>query len=494
MGDKSTFAESGGDRPEGMVDDTPVSSTVSTGSGRTGAVSIGETEREPERSSAPDNAAPELASAPSSPSALFEPTSEEEEFVVDSGWAVVPEALADPSGAPPAHPLELDALRPSERSRRSSPLPRLELAEPEPPRLLYDKSREPSDDSPILYCERAYVVDGLQSDEELAEHLLAELADIRARWSGRDSSQFVQLAAFDHTFETEPLFPPLATLSWKDWQGRTEVWVRGVRRSSPPLDAELADSADEGDARDRADADESEPAAASETTELGSAQQDETTPAIAPALAQRSRPASKGDSGTSWQSPARSGEYRIPISPEEPSEPPPSSQRMPAGEELISALFERMNELSYLPDLPAGATYVLETLEEFIPCSGIGIHVLDAAACEFVLLEALGPHAAEQLGVRQRETESALGQAVQEQRAVRVDPARNGMWDAFGLEIAHALCAPVQQRGHIFGALEIGRSASLGEFSDNQLKALEFIGEQFAEFLAERPFDPKRLP
>jgi hypothetical protein len=464
-----------------MVDDTPVSSTVSTGSSRTGAVSIGEAgkaESEPERSSPLDPGAADLgaASRPSSPSALFEPASEEEEFAVDSGWAVVREPVPEST---------------------SAPLPRLELAEPEPPRLLYDKSHEPSDDSPILYCERAYIVDGLQSDEELAEHLLAELAAIRESWDGRDSSQFVQLAAFDHAFETEPLFPPLATLSWKDWQGRTEVWVRGVRRSAPPLGAELEPAemhTAEADALDQASADSSPGITASETTELGSAHKDESTPLVAPVVPQRSRPPRKGDSGTSWQSPARSGEYRIPDTAEEPAEPPPSSQRMPAGEELISALFERMNELSYLPDLQAGAAYVLETLEEFIACSGIAIHVLDAAACEFVLVRALGPHAAEQLGMRQPDTESPLGLAVQEQRAVHLDPTSNRMWSALGLEIAHALCAPVQQRGHVFGALEIGRSASLGEFSDNQLKALEFIGEQFAEFLAERPFDPKSLP
>ncbi|MEO8178070.1 MAG: GAF domain-containing protein [Deltaproteobacteria bacterium] len=464
-----------------------MSSTVSTGAGRTGAVSIGEKEGEPERSSPPDTDTGAIA-RPSSPSALFVPTSEEEELAVDSGWGVLrePSEAQSTSGAlPPA---------------RSSILPRLELAEPEPPRLLYDKSHEPSDDSPILYCERGYVVDGLQSDEELAGHLFAELAAIREGWDSRDNSQFVQLAAFDHTFETEPLFPPLATLSWKDWQGRTEVWVRGVRHSIPPLDAELEDAeemaAAVADALDAAEADARANRALSETTELGSShkgssQKDESTPVVAPAL---SRPPRTGDSGTSWQSPARSGEYRIPTTAVEPTEPPPSSQRMPAGEELISALFERMNELAYLPDLQAGSAYVLETLEEFIACSGIGIHLLDGAACEFVLVRALGPHAAAQLGVRQSDTESPLGQAVQQQHAVRVDPAQNGMWSALGLEISHALCAPVQQRGHIFGALEIGRSASLGEFSDNQLKALEFIGEQFAEFLSERPFDPKSLP
>jgi len=144
-----------------------------------------------------------------------------------------------------------------------------------------------------------------------------------------------------------------------------------------------------------------------------------------------------------------------------------------------------------LPDLRAGAAYVLETLEEFIPCSGIAIHLLDGAACEFVLVLALGPRAAEQLGQRQPDLESLLGAAVREQRALRVEGSRSPVWDSLGLDIAHGLCAPVQQRGHVFGAIELGRSASEGEFSDSQLMALEFIGEQFAEFLSERPFQPQ---
>jgi hypothetical protein len=447
-----------------MMDDTPVSTTVSSGTGREEAASTLESSAgERESGSTPDTGA---------------------------------------AGLQPAQP-----ERPAGRAGRA--LPRLQLAEPEPPRLLYEKGQLPSDDSPILYCERAYVVDGLQSDDELAEHLLAVLASIRESWRERDSPQFVQLAAFDHGFETEPQFPPLATLSWKDWQGRTEIWVRGVRRASPPsliagLDASDTEAAAGGTAppaESKSGALETETPEAhgrealshppSETVELGTLRSDERTPLVSPVPPEHSRPPRSGDSGTSWQSPARSGEYRIASSEEEPSTPPPSSQRVLAGEELMGALFERMNELAYLPDLRAGAAYVLETLEEFIPCSGIAIHLLDGAACEFVLVLALGPRAAEQLGQRQPDLESLLGAAVREQRALRVEGSRSPVWDSLGLDIAHGLCAPVQQRGHVFGAIELGRSASEGEFSDSQLMALEFIGEQFAEFLSERPFQPQ---
>jgi hypothetical protein len=113
-------------------------------------------------------------------------------------------------------------------------LPRLMLAPLEPIELLFERLHEPSDESPILYRERAYLVDALQSDDDLEEHLEAELSRIRRDWRHRDASQFVQLALYDHRFEGEPSFPPVATLSWKDWQGRSEIWVRGVRRSTLP--------------------------------------------------------------------------------------------------------------------------------------------------------------------------------------------------------------------------------------------------------------------
>jgi hypothetical protein len=425
---------------------------------------------------------------------MFEPTSEEEDLAVDSGWADESPPASSVTEATPRSP-EVERLAQSEAAR-GQPLPRPQLAEPEPPRLLYEKAQEPSDESPILYCERVFVVDSLLSDEELADHLLSVLATIRAGWSQRDSSQFVQLACFDHAFESEPRFPPLATLSWKDWQGRTELWVRGVRRSGAPPTVDLgAPEGSESAAAPAGNSEEEHPT--SEVGELGAHAPGAHTHnhARAPLAAPAHPPPRPGDSGTSWQSPARSGEYPIPNTSAElePSQPPPSSQRVPAGEELIGALFERMNELSYLPDLRAGAAYLIETLEEFIPCTGIAIHVLDAAAGEFVLVRALAPRAADQLGSRQSQTSSALGAALREQRVLRVDGARNPLWRLLGLEVAHTLCAPVRQRGQVLGAIEIARSASEGDFSDSQLQALEFIGEQFAEFLGERPFDPDEL-
>ena len=154
--------------------------------------------------------------------------------------------------------------------------------------------------------------------------------------------------------------------------------------------------------------------------------------------------------------------------------------------------FERMNDLSYLPDLGSGADFLLNTLEEFLPCSGIAIHLLDLERREFVLFKALGPRAPELLGSRQPMADSLLGMSVQLGRAVRIEGiARKKLWSALGLAVTYGMCAPLQ-RGRVLGAVELGRTTAEGEFGDGQLKALQLICEQFAEFLAEHPFTADR--
>jgi GAF domain-containing protein len=154
--------------------------------------------------------------------------------------------------------------------------------------------------------------------------------------------------------------------------------------------------------------------------------------------------------------------------------------------------FERMNELSYLPDLATGADFLINTLEEFLPCSGIALHLLDLERREFVVFKALGPRAPEMVGNRQPQADSLLGASVQLGRAVRIEGiARKRLWSALGLDVAYGMCSPLQQRGRVLGAVELGRLRSEGEFSDGQLKTLQFICEQFAEFVAEHPFVPR---
>ncbi len=349
----------------------------------------------------------------------------------------------------------------------SSGLAPLSLSLIDPPRLLYERAHEPSEESPILYRERAYLVDNLQSDEELEEQLQAELAAIRDSLCARDASQYVQLALFDHEFDAEPSAPPIATLSWKDWQGRSEVWVRGVRRSSAPPAHDAADGF--------------EPA--SESSPLGSAARDEHDAAS-------EAPQKRSDSGTSWQTPSGSGEYRIPGA-REVDGAAPSSARVLAADELVGALFERMEELAYEGNIADGAAFVRDMIAEHIPCDGILLYVFDADAREFVVVRALGPSSRDVVALRTLEAGSHLADALRLETTLELAPVEApscaALWAALGVDAALVLCVPVQQKERRLGAIEVGRTKSRARFSDAERQALRYVAEQFAEFIAERP-------
>lgn len=348
----------------------------------------------------------------------------------------------------------------------------------DPPRLLYERTEEPADASALVYRERVYLVDNLLSDAELTEHLQAELAAVRATLEGRDDPKFIQLALFDHEFEDEPLSPPVATLSWKDWEGESEIWVRGVRRTSSTAgeDDALAVPALFPEA-------DGEGGREGEATELhGSGR----TSLIAPAPT-AGADAPRSDSGMSWQAPSRSGEY--PVAEVEP-EPQSTthSDRVLASEELVGELFERMHELLYMQSIAEGAEYIKETLARFIPCDGALIYVFDIDAREFVVVRAIGPESAQVLGRRSSDAWPHLEEALRRQATVRVSgPAQPSSWRALGLEVEHSVCSPVHQRGRYLGAIELARGFGRAPFSEAQIHAVEYVCEQFADFVADRP-------
>ncbi len=411
-----------------------------------------------------------------------------------------------------------------------SPLPPLVLAASDPPKLIYERAHEPSDDSPILYRERAFAVDSLLTDDELETHLQGELTTLRESFQGREVPQFIQLASFDHSFDEEPVAPPLATLSWKDWHGRTEVWVRGSQRpnsaSSKPPPPELVTTPRETPRAEatHAMAPATTPDVAPEMAPESAAVR--TLSASLPALDEDALPSDDewgraddvlssppppshaietqaaaeraSDSGAAWSSPSQSGHYPV-AQIEEASVPPPSSERVLASEELIGALFERMHELLYLPNIAAGADYVLDTVFELIPCDAAVVHVFDIDARDFVVVRARGPRSDELVLRRTACAGSRLEEALRRRATLRQGPievSQDGeLWQALGSNVERVVCGPVQQQGRYLGAIELGLGAGKGTFSDAHVNALEYICEQFADFVADRPIvlDAKSL-
>jgi hypothetical protein len=480
---------------------------------------------------------------------------------VDSDLPAAPLLPAQPplSSVPPVG-------APASDDKPTRVLPRLSLAPLEPAELIYERLHEPSEDSPILYRERAYVVDTLQTDDDLEEHLEAELSRIRRDWRHRDASQFVQLSLYDHSFQGEPRFPPIATLTWKDWQGRSEIWVRGVRRSTLPPAAPL-ESSPPGLVPDRLAAAERRSIAAARVVPLAELEAAEAAPPGAPEpepidddvvlldsdsdpmlslgrVATGSTPphgalenaryddiddaiedappstehvairttddepdrATEGvsaggadgagddrppDSGPGWQSPDRSGEYLIPL-PDEALRAP-ASQRVVASDELIGLLFERMHELAFAPTISAGADYVLGALAEHIPCDGALIHVLDVETQEFVVVRALGPKSLEVLTRRTPASASHLGECLRRRTTLELgqsDIARcRETWQALGVIPRHVIASPIRSQKKSLGVVELVRITAKGAFNPGQVRAVEYVCEQFADFVADRPID-----
>ena len=84
-------------------------------------------------------------------------------------------------------------------------------------RVVSERSQAPSDSSPITYREMALAVAEGTSEGDAEAIARAECEVMRASLRGL-AGQFIQLAIFDHEFSGKPKRPPLAALTFKDWQ------------------------------------------------------------------------------------------------------------------------------------------------------------------------------------------------------------------------------------------------------------------------------------
>jgi GAF domain-containing protein len=83
--------------------------------------------------------------------------------------------------------------------------------------------------------------------------------------------------------------------------------------------------------------------------------------------------------------------------------------------------------------------------------------------------------------------------AMRRVRSLRVEDAdtderyQGGRWEKTGCKPKSTLCGGVKQGGRYLGAIELVNPMGGGPFHDSEINALDYICEQFAEFLANRP-------
>lgn len=333
-----------------------------------------------------------------------------------------------------------------------------------PAQLLHQKNDSPSDDQDVHYFERILWVQDAQTDEQFQASLQAELTSLIAQTAATleaSSDRFIQLALFDHFFEVEPSQAPVATLSWQSWlPDPPEVWVRGVRVSLDPT----TEAPDLAEVDVQLDVDLGAEVAADSShldSSTGNSHRDE------PDVHDDSEP--------------------LPLT---RVKKPTVSQPPCTDDERIGQLFERMHELLYCHTLGDGAQYILSSLTRSVPARGILVHIFDVEKRQLVLVRARGPKSQAMLLTRTTPLGTHLEEALRRQETLKLtadpDSCTHGLWARLGIHLHHGLCTPVLESRRYLGAIELARESDEEAFSPTEVHALEYVAQQFADFLAKR--------
>jgi hypothetical protein len=168
-------------------------------------------------------------------------------------------------------------------------------------------------------------------------------------------------------------------------------------------------------------------------------------------------------------------------------------RRRGSNEDLISDLFEEMHQLHFMPDIVAGADYVVSVLSSVMPCEGLVVHVFDINTRNFVVVRAAGPRSADVLLHRTPDTFSHFRDAFRRGRAGAFtaeegdERVQRELWDRLGVIVQTGLCGAVQQAGRYLGIIELANPLGGPPFHVGELNALDYICEQFADFIAQKP-------
>ncbi|MCA9645424.1 MAG: hypothetical protein KC492_32250, partial [Myxococcales bacterium] len=166
-------------------------------------------------------------------------------------------------------------------------------------------------------------------------------------------------------------------------------------------------------------------------------------------------------------------------------------RRREGKDDLISELFETMHELHFMPDVVAGAEFMLDVLSKTLPAEATVLHVFDINTRRFIVVRARGQSADKVLMHATPDSDELFRDVLRAPRALRFSkdriPGLGEHWQLLGLTPEAVMLGPVRQGGRYLGVVELSNPSGGGDFFENEANALDYICEQFAEFLAQRP-------
>jgi GAF domain-containing protein len=168
-------------------------------------------------------------------------------------------------------------------------------------------------------------------------------------------------------------------------------------------------------------------------------------------------------------------------------------RRRGSSEDLIGELFEEMHQLHFMPDIVAGADYVLSCVLFMLPCEGVLIHVFDINSREFVVVRAAGPSFRDVLLTKTADTYPLFREAFRRAATLNFPKAEGDdrftaeRFHRLGVQVKSAMCGAVQHGGRYLGIIELMNPLGGEPFRVSEVNALDYICEQFADFVASRP-------
>jgi hypothetical protein len=387
--------------------------------------------------------------------------------------------------------------------------PRTDVAAPVvPSQIIFRREQDPTDAMPLAYREYVFLVPP-GTTEVLAETLLTTQFElVRASLERLPPGKLVNLGVFDVAFQGKPPVPPLATLAWKDWRGAPVLAF--PRRAAPaPVQAPVAPAAPVVAPAPVQFVAPPAIAAAPAPAPFQAAP----VPLTAPAFPAQAMPAPvvpapvfaapavqapapmNAPFGAPFQAPAGPGPARSPMA---------SAPRVPGmrirGEDLIADLFEAMHDLHFLRDAIEGGEFCLSLAMEKVPSHAGIVHLYDIDKREFLVTSTRGAGTSGLLMRRHPENEPLLLAAMNRRRAIVIADASVAPAAAVDRFAAvggarSLMIAPVMLHGRFLGAIELLNPLDGQPFTEAEGNALNYIAEQFAEFLDSHGVvtDPERI-
>ena len=389
--------------------------------------------------------------------------------------------------------------------------PRTDVAAPVvPSQVIFKREQDPTDAMPLAYREYVFLVPP-GTAEVLAETLLATQFElVRGSLERLPPGKLVNLGVFDIAFQGKPPIPPLATLAWKDWRGAPIIAF--PRRAAPAAPAPAPAPYVPPQA----------PVAPVIVPQYApAAAQVPPAPLMAPAFpAPAMMPApvvpapvfatpfaqptpSPAEPVTPFAAPFQAP-FQAPPAASPSRAPSAGSIRVPGmrmrGEDLIADLFESMHDLHFLRDAIEGGEFCLSLAMEKLPSQAGIVHLYDIDKREFLVTSTRGAGTSGLLMRRHPENEPLLLAAMNRRRAIVLADATVAPAAAVDRYTAvggarSLIIAPVMQYGRFLGAIEIMNPLDGQPFTEAEGNALNYIAEQFAEFLASHGIvtDPERI-